>query len=469
MKKSQLVHILKTFSAKDIRDMRKWLHSPAHNQRQDVIQLFNYFFEDNHLEKEAYLEKPTIFSWIFPKETYNDAKMRQVIFFLLKAIEEFLIYQEVCTDEVNMKIILARVFRQRKLDKLFQKNIKHSEKLLESIDFENIKYLRHNYLIQSEKSTFLSQINRLDKNLQNVSNALDISFLSEKLRESCLMLSHQSVYKKELNYGLLDSLLPNVEQEEYLKHPIIATYFYVYKTIIGDENESYFHLLKEKISQYESQFSFMEFRDILLMTINYCIRKMNSGIQSFIREAFELFKLGFEKKILIENNQVTRVTFHNVVSIGLKLKEYEWVENFINQYQQYLEETHRQGFVFYCLARLHYGKKDYDKAMKLLVQEVDYDDIIINLSAKTLLAKMYYEQDEFDVLESLLESMRTYLQRKKVMGYHKNNYKNIVRFTKKLLKATPYSKNKREKLKLEITEATPLTEKAWLLTQLSKI
>jgi len=82
MKKSQLVHILKTLSAKEIREMRKWLNSPSHNQRQNVIKLFEYFFEDNHLSNEDYLEKPTIFSWIFPKETYDDSKMRQVIFFL---------------------------------------------------------------------------------------------------------------------------------------------------------------------------------------------------------------------------------------------------------------------------------------------------------------------------------------------------------------------------------------------------
>ena len=196
---------------------------------------------------------------------------------------------------------------------------------------------------------------------------------------------------------------------------------------------------------------------------------MNAGTPSFIREAFEMYRLGFEKEILIENKQLTRATFHNVVSIALKLKEYDWVQNFINDYQQYLKEEHREGFVYYSMARLHYEEKDYDKAMKLLVQEVHYDDIIINLSAKTLLAKMYYEQDEFDVLESLLESMRTYIQRKKVLVYHKNNYKNIIKYTKRLLKVTPYSSTKKEKLRNEIATATPLTEKEWLLYQLDNL
>jgi len=71
MNKSPLVSILRTFSKKEIREFRKWLRSPFHNQRQDIIDLFEYFFVDNHLHKEGYLEKPVVFSWIFPKETYD--------------------------------------------------------------------------------------------------------------------------------------------------------------------------------------------------------------------------------------------------------------------------------------------------------------------------------------------------------------------------------------------------------------
>ena len=470
MKKSQLVNILNQLSAKEIREIRKWLHSPAHNQRQDVIQLFEYFFEDNHLNKEDYLEKPMIFSWIFPKETYDDAKMRQVIFFLLKSIEEFLVFQDVNSDDVNIKITLAKVFRRKKLDKLFLKNIKQSEKLQEDTSLRNEKYFINEYSLQQEKYKFLGKKSRLPENLQQVSDNLDVFFLAVKLRQGCLMLSHQAVYKKEYEMGILESLLPIIQTEKYLEIPVIAFYYFIYKTITDKNDESHFMNLKEKIKNDGHIFPLAEIRDIYLMAINYCIRKMNVGNEKFVREAFELYKQGIEKKILFENNIMTRATFHNVVSNGLKLKEYTWVENFIHEYQKYLKEEHRQGFVFYSLARLHYEEKDYDKAMRLLVQEVHYDDIIINLSAKTLLMKMYYEQDEFDVLESLLESMRTYIQRKKEMGaQQRNNFKNIVKLTKKLLKVTPYSKTKKEKLKTEITEATPLTEKAWLLQQLDSL
>ena len=224
MKKSQLINILNTFSAKEIRETRKWLRSPAHNQRQDVVQLFDFFFEDNHLSNEDCLEKPFVFSWIYPKETYDDAKMRQVMFFLLKAIEDFLIYKELNKDEISAKNILSKVYRKRKLDKLFEKNVKQSEQLLEKSTIQNENYYRNEYQLHLEKYNYQSRVNRLSQNLQEVSDTLDIAFLAGKLRQYCLMLSHQSVYQKEYSIGLLKNILPLIQQEDYIKVPAIATY-----------------------------------------------------------------------------------------------------------------------------------------------------------------------------------------------------------------------------------------------------
>ena len=86
MKKSRLVSILQTFNKKEIRDFRKWLHSPAHNQRQDVIDLYEYLMRGNRLEKDKYLAKDRAFAALFPNRKYNDSEMRQVMHFLFKAV-----------------------------------------------------------------------------------------------------------------------------------------------------------------------------------------------------------------------------------------------------------------------------------------------------------------------------------------------------------------------------------------------
>ena len=280
--------------------MRKWLHSPIHNQRQDVIKLFEFLFEDDHLGKEGFLEKEYVFSRIFPKETYDDAKMRQVMYFLLKNVEEFLIYQQMVKDKILEKTALLRSFRNRGLDKPFQKTYKNLQKLQAENGYRNERYYRNEYAIQLEEYSYLSKVKRLNFNLQEISDSLDISFLAGKLRQSCLMLTHQTVYKKEYDIKFLDEVLDLVEKENYLEIPVIAVYYYIYKTLTEKEEEGHFQKLKEQVIQNGHLFPISEIRDVYLMTINYCINRMNEGFENFIREAFELYQEGFKKEVYIE-------------------------------------------------------------------------------------------------------------------------------------------------------------------------
>jgi hypothetical protein len=148
-----------------------------------------------------------------------------------------------------------------------------------------------------------------------------------------------------------------------------------------------------------------------------------------------------------------------------RLGEFDWTSHFIDHFQAYLEKKYQENIVDYSLAKLHFEKGAYDEAMRLLVY-ADFNDILLQLNAKTMLIKIYFEKEEEDALESLLDSMRTYIQRKQVMGYHKSNYLNIIKFTKKILNLHPFQKEQIQKLKEEIETISPLTEKEWLLAQL---
>jgi len=195
---------------------------------------------------------------------------------------------------------------------------------------------------------------------------------------------------------------------------------------------------------------------------------MNAGYEAFVREAFDLYRQGFQRQLLIENHLISKFTFLNVIRIGLKLKEFAWVSDFINSHQQFIEESYRNSIVRFSLARLDFEKGDYDSAMKILVQ-ADFDDVLVYLSAKAMLVRMYYEQSEYDALESLLESMRTYLNRKDMIGgQQKILYGNLVRFTKKMIKLNPYNKEPLQKLKEEVAKVN-VAEKDWLLQQLEEL
>ncbi|MCB0662710.1 MAG: hypothetical protein KDC24_08220 [Saprospiraceae bacterium] len=471
MEKSRLLEVFNALSKKEIRDLRKWLHSPAHNQREDVQLLFEYLENIGQEADEKLLLKETVYSSLFPDEAFDDAKFRQTTHFLLKAIEEYFIYQELRSDEVRAKTGLARVYRKKKIPKAFGAAMRDAHKEQEKYPFRNEHFHRNDFLLQLEEYSYReTQKRTAEMNLQDLGNALEVTFLADKLRYSYLMIAHQVVYKTEYDFGMLEEVLKYVEEKDFMSIPAIAVYYYGYKANVEKDNPSHFQHLKTTIIENESKFPQAERRDIYLMAINYLINRMNSGDSLAVKELFEFYKNGIEKEILIENESLSRFTFRNVVSLGLILKEYGFVEKFIPTYATFLESKNRDSIVHYSRALLHFERKDYETAMQLLMQ-VEYDDLLMNLSAKSMLIRMFYEEDELDALESLLESMRTYMQRKKVMGYHKSNFSNLIRMTKKLVKINPFNREQVEKLRKDVVEANPMggRERNWLLQQIDAL
>lgn len=470
MTNSHLVLVLRTLSKREIREFRKWLQSPMHNQREDVVQLFEYLMSGRHLQEDKFLQKERVFARIFPETAYDDAQIRQSMHFLLKALEAYLIYQELQSDEVRSSMALASVYRKRKIDRAFQKAIKVVEAQQENAPYRNEQYLRNEYLLEIEKYKFQEGKKRTtEMNLQEVSDALDTTFIADKLRQTCLMLAHQAVYKAQYKVGLLNEVVSYIKKEHIQNIPAIAPYYYIYKAITDESSKQYFENLRQEIQRHKDAFPQSELRDIYLMAINYCIRQANNLNDSeFTREAYQLYRQGLENKILLENGLVSPFTFRNAVGAALRLKEYDWAEAFIHEYKDALPTNYRESFFLHSLARLNFEKGDYDSAMTLL-SKTDFDDTLINLNAKSMLLKIYYELDEFDALESLLESMRAYIKRKQLMGAYKANYQNFIRLTRKLVRINPYEQEETVKLKGEVESASPLTEKDWLLQQIDKL
>ena len=103
-----------------------------------------------------------------------------------------------------------------------------------------------------------------------------------------------------------------------------------------------------------------------------------------------------------------------------------------------------------------------------LLQKVEFRDVQYNLNARRMLLRIYYELEELEALESLLDSFRTYIHRQKDLGYHREHYLNLIAFVKKILRNNLKDKAFRTKIKRQIEEANALAEKTWLLEQVNR-
>jgi hypothetical protein len=472
MKNSQLLNILAALSKKEQRELRKWLISPAHNQRSDVAQLYEYLSAPGRLEDDKGLEKERIFKKLYPREAYNDAQMRQVIHFLREALEKYFIYKKSEGDEILAQIYLAQSYRERKLGKLQERAIRNLEEQGQNLTFLNDETLEKLYLIEYEKSIQLSDKLRAETlNYQEMSDLAEMAFIARKLKLACLMLSHQRIYKKNYELGMLEPMLTYLKSKpEVLKTPFINIYYHIYNLYRSPQEEGHFYEVKQNLIAYDSAFSESEKLDLYSIAINYCISRMNTGQQAFTREAFELYRRGLELKVLVEGQTLSHLNFRNIVAIGTTLKEFDWVSSFIQTYQEYLAPEYKENFVQFSWAKLYFDQGDYDRAQRLLTQ-FDIDDVLINLSAKSMLIRIYYEEGEVNTLEFLLDSMRTYINRKKMLAYHKMSFKELISASKRLIKLQRIDRKKIEILHNQISNSRTLPShmKEWFLVQLDKL
>jgi hypothetical protein len=91
-----------------------------------------------------------------------------------------------------------------------------------------------------------------------------------------------------------------------------------------------------------------------------------------------------------------------------------------------------------------------------------------NLEARKMLLKIYFEQGASDALESTLENLLTWLRRHGEIGYHREMYRNLARFTGRLLRLSPGDEAQRGRLTKKIRDTPLVAERAWLLEKLKK-
>lgn len=464
MEGSRLLAVLQSLSKKEVRELSRFLRSPFFNQREDVARLFE-FIAERVFTLKTIPTKEQAFKALYPGRPYDARQARYAMSWLLKAIEQYLALQPWLADERQQKIELARAYREKQLPKHFQQTMQQLSRQQEQQPIRNAEYFEYEYRIQLEQYAFTASRKRLSEHkLQEISDNIDLAFIARKLRQTCFLLSHQAVYKREYDFGLLEEALQFVSKKGLLRIPTIAGYYHCYHALRGIEPEEHFQRFKATLLHQSQLFPADEARDLYLLAINYCIRELNAGREAYAREGLDLYKEGFRTGMLLQEGQLSRFTYRNAVAMALKEGELSWAETFIHEYKGRLPKEQRESMYSFSLARLAYVRRQYGKALEYL-QHSEYQDLLLNLAAKTLMLKVFYELEEYDTLESHLEAMKVFLRRKDIIGYHRRNYRNIIRFTQKLLRLNRHDRREVEQLRKLIEAEEVLTERGWLLEQ----
>lgn len=465
MYQSRLVEVFRSLDKKELRGLEKFVKSPFFNQRDDVIALFEYLRKRYPFRNNKGLGREEIFRFLHPDAPYEEKNLGYTFSFLFKAIKSFLAWQEFNADPVAEQIALCRALRKKGVKRIFDSEIKLAEKMQQEQQLRNSKYHFQQYQILLERDElYLSEGRSETHNFQQYSNEFTYYYLANKLRYYCRGLLQKTIYKSDQKQLLLEEVIQHVESRDYSHIPAISLYYNSYKAFTEADSVPYFEKLRAQIKQQHHQFPKSEMRDLYVLTINYCIRQINAGQKDFLENLFAIYKDGLSNDVFIQNEVMSPFTYKNIVMTGLGLEEFNWVEEFLFAYKDKIKSEHRENTFNYNLANLYYRKPDYAKAMRLL-QQVEFDDPLLNLNARRMLLTIYYTEKEYDALQSHLDSFKNYIYRHKELGYHRNLNLNLIRFTRKLLQLPP-SRQAAQQLREEIINTKEIAEKHWLLEQL---
>lgn len=469
MNNSLLVEALESLNKKERRHFRHFVHSPFFNRREDVGKAYDYLAECLW-EHRVIPNKSKLFRRLFPHKAYDDHRVRVIMSFILQLLEQFFQYQLLQEKPIRCELSLARAYRRRKLERHFNRSLKRTNKLLDKAEHKNADHFTDRYEYQIARYQQLASEKRGSAlNLQQINQELDAFYIISKLRQACLMLSHQAVYRKDYEVvPLLAEIVQLVQQPEWQGEPAIAIYYNCYTALSRPEATAAFETFKQLLFKQGQLFPPEEQQDLYLLGINFCIRRYNAGDEAYLSSQLELYQQGLQQGFLLSEGQLSRFTYRNMVTLGLILKEYEWVERFIYDYKGLLEPTHREGMFCFCLARLAYSKKDYGSALELL-QQANYRDPLLHLSAKTVSLKIFYELEAFDALEAQLNALQVFLRRREAISYHRENYNNMLKYLRRLVEINPYDRKAIAKLKADMEREVVVAEKQWLLRQIEKM
>ena len=459
MEKTMLWEGVATLSKPELREFDKFVRSPFFNQKPQLVGLFGYL---RHCVETGGTPQPeATFEACYPGQAFDDQKLRLANSDLLAVLEHYWMYREKFADPERNKIRLAAAYRRRNLPKHSQVALREARRSRERQPWRHAEYFDDLHRIELEEFQSASAARRYEAfNLQEISDLLDTTYIARKLRHVCFARSHQAVVKREYRFGLLEAIFAHVESEGLLRLPAVALYFHACHFLGDPEAEAHFFRFREILPACADRFPPDELRALYLLAINFGIKKTNetTGLDWY-RVTFDLYREALERDLLLENGVLSRFAYNNIVGAAIRLQEIAWAEDFLHRYKPALERSYREATFSLNMARVAYTRRDFHTAL-LHLQRADYKDFINSMNAKTLQLKIYFETGEFDLLESHLDSMKNYIRRQRAVGYHRDNFLNIVRYTRAIVRSRPED---RAELRHDIEAEQVLTEKEWLL------
>src|SRR5690242_9552158 len=106
MFKHKIFDLLRSLDQDEFKKLGDFVNSPYFSKSRNVIEAYNYVYPHYPSFKDSSLSKFKMYEHLFKSENYKDSSLRNVMAKLVKAVETFLIMENLKKDELNRDNLL---------------------------------------------------------------------------------------------------------------------------------------------------------------------------------------------------------------------------------------------------------------------------------------------------------------------------------------------------------------------------
>ncbi len=478
---SKLAQNLRLFRPDELKSFDKWLHSPWCTANKKLARLFallqKYYpdFEHPACQFDSLLSK------LDPEKKTTPKYLRNLMAELSKQVHQFLIYQQLAHRDDIKNQLLQEVLLQREqtqsaaalamktIQTLEEKTAKSSEDffVLHQL-YQQLYFQIHTATRQQPDQHFLHKANQMLDVFYTLTKAHFLLEQQERIRISRGNMAIPGDNKMVLNFAKKTDVPALQIYDELLTVPTPISFpsFLKIKALVFDAFDT---------------FGEREQRVFFMSLLNMAARLRLQGQGKVLEEIFELYQLGLEKKLLLQDGKMTARTYNNIVTVANLLEKRPFVGHFITAFTASLEAKIQPDA--HCWAKAHtaYHCGNFEEAIDLINEHSrkhPFSSHLYNLQSRMILLQANFDLFRKDdtYYESFLHyclALEKFIRRDKVFSdSRKRAYLNFIKITQKLgglIESNNITTTTLQSIKSMLKKEGNIQARRWLLHKIGEL
>lgn len=391
---SNLVKFLKLLTRDEMKEFSKFVQSPFHNNRNEVIFFFDEIKQFHPDFNQKNFSKEKIYSNLYPKKKYDDDVIRRLSSNLFKLGEEFISYKKFRDNEFNYEKNLLDFYSTTNDDKFFWKQFGKINGVMQLHNERDAEHFYRHSLVNKKELFYMLKDDPNYKKSGYEKQLINLwkYFFIELLKLTCNAILENKFFNKNYEVPFAKMLLKMAKDSNFMNERAIEIYYYLLKLQIDSRNDETFYKVKDLVDNNLDIFDKHECFLIYTLIMTYCSDRKVNPENDFTRVEFEIAQKMVENGLVIATGTIDPGWFLGIFFRALNAHEINFAEKFIEDHKDKLIVKDKENIINHTYASLAMSKKEYAKALNYLSM-ASYKSLNDKLTVNVMQLQIYYDAD----------------------------------------------------------------------------